>query len=195
MSLSTQQKILQVTRQQFAITGYEGIKMRQLAALAGIAPSVLYHYFANKDELLKAVYLDTSHELGRKRAALKPESSFKEMLKSRIAFQFQHAESIVAVIKYYLHFRKDFKTNRLGHLPEKTYLHIEEVLQAGESQGIYHFPHLGREAKVIVHAINGYILEFFPATILLTERTELVDGIADFILRALEPYRTRKSLI
>ncbi len=193
MLLTTQQKILRVTTLQFSISGYEGIKMRPIAALAGVAPSVLYHYFANKDELLRSVYLAASQELGKKRATLAHKESFEKILKSRIVFQFQHAESIVAVLKYYLHFRLDFKKNDRGHLPEKTYLHIEEVLHLGEMQGKYHFPDLEKEAKVIVHAINGFILEYFPATLSSAERSELVNSIADFVLRALEIYRIRKS--
>jgi len=193
MLISTQQKIIQVTTLQFAIKGYEGIRMRPLAALAGVAPSVLYHYFANKDDLLKAVYQSANQELGKKRASLSNRKSFEDILKSRVLFQFQHAESIVAVLKYYLHFRLDFKKNDRGYLPKKTYLHIEEVLQIGESQGKYSFPHLGTEAKVIVHAINGFILEYFPTTIASTERTLLVNSITNFILNSLETYRIRKS--
>lgn len=41
----------------FRAHGYEGTTMREIAKAAGMLPGSLYCHFANKDELLRAVYL------------------------------------------------------------------------------------------------------------------------------------------
>lgn len=186
---STRQNILTNTKKIFANQGFEGISMRHIANLVGIAPSVLYYYFADKDELLKEVYLHTNVVLGHLRAELPELESFEDLVKQRIAFQLDQAESVCAVLKYYLHFRTRFEKNESGHLPEKAYLHIEEILVLAEKRGLYRFPDLKKEAKVIVHAINGFVLEYFPAPLSQLERDTLIETISDFILRALKPHQ------
>ncbi|MDQ5950966.1 MAG: Bacterial regulatory protein tetR family, partial [Patescibacteria group bacterium] len=49
---TTRETILLVTKKIFAVQGYEGISMRLIAKKVGIAQSVLYYYFADKDDLL-----------------------------------------------------------------------------------------------------------------------------------------------
>ncbi len=163
--------------------------MRLIAKKIGIAQSVLYYHFASKDELLKTVYEEANRMLGQARAELPPQSIFESLLKQRISFQFDHAEFVCAVLKYYLHFRMSFEKNSRGHLPEKTYLHIEEILEKAQQLGLYRFPDLQKEAKVIVHAINGFILEYFPSPLSASEKKAVIDDVADFILRALIPYK------
>lgn len=189
---NTQDKILDETQHLFAIAGTDGIGMRAIAKHVGIVPSVIYHYYPTKDELLLQMYLRTNKQLGEVRAQLPELSTFEEQLKQRIAFQLDNAEPIVAVLKYYLLKRKDFQKNSRGHLPEKTYLHIEEILEWGVKNNIFdkHI-NIEKESKVIVHAINGFILEYFPSEISEDEKNELVETISDFILRALEGYRKK----
>lgn len=189
MIVTMEQQIIETTRSAFAISGYEGISMRVLAKKIGIAPSVFYYYFANKNSLLKSMYVYTNTQLGKLREQLPECISFEEMLIQRIHFQFEHAEKITAVLKYYFHFRNDFEKNERGHLPEKTYLHIEEVLLFGEASGQYKFTNLKREAKLIVHAINGFILEYYPRKLHQKEEKELVDTLSEFILRAIHSFK------
>ena len=48
-------RILKVARQQFAQKGYAKTSMREIAGLAGVGVGNIYNYFANKDELFRAV--------------------------------------------------------------------------------------------------------------------------------------------
>ena len=57
------------------------------------------------------------------------------MLKKRIQFQINNSEYIVAVLKYYLAHRPEFKKNSKGFVPDKSSLHIEEVLLYGIKTG------------------------------------------------------------
>jgi AcrR family transcriptional regulator len=189
MEMATKEKIIAAARSELAIRGFDGSSMRTLAKKIGIVASVLYYHFPNKNELLKSVYLTTNKQLGIARSQLIVPSTFKNALKQRIIFQFDHAEEITAVLKYYFHFRQDFIKNSRGFLPENSYLHIEEILLLGEVKNEYSFPNMKQEAKVIVHAINGFVLEYFPSNLEESEKLEVVDGITDFIMRAISPYK------
>lgn len=68
MAKSTKERIMQHAKHVFATRGYEGLSMRLLAKQSGVSLSVTYHYFKNKDALLKELFTLTSHNLGKKRA-------------------------------------------------------------------------------------------------------------------------------
>lgn len=191
---NTRQKILFSTQKLFALAGPEGISMRTIAKETGLAVSVIYHYFETKEQLFLEMYLQANQQLGTERAKLKPLPTFEQQLKQRIEFQFQCAQPIIAVLKYYLTFRSQFEKNERGHLPEKTYLHIEEILlEAVESGYFTHRLPIEQESKVIVHAINGFVLEYFPATINKREQKDMIELITSFIMRALSTYRRKNE--
>ncbi len=99
---TTKKIILEKAAHHFALNGYEEFSIRTLAKEIPIAPSVLYHHFADKDALLKQMYLSLNKSLGEKRVALAPTKSASDMLRQRIEFQLDNEEAIVAVLKYYL---------------------------------------------------------------------------------------------
>ena len=47
--------LLQAAREEFAEHGYAGTSIRSLAERAGISTSMLYHYYASKQQLLEAI--------------------------------------------------------------------------------------------------------------------------------------------
>ena len=184
---ATKQTIELTARALFARVGYEGFSMRTLARACGVSLSSLYHFFEDKDDILRHIYQLTNRQLGQQRGLLDDGNSMAEMLRIRIEFQFDHIEEVVFVLKYYLHFRQTFEKNAEGHLPHKSALHIEEVLQRGVRDGELTLgdDELLQEAKIVAHAINGFLLEYYPDTPGPDERTNLIDNMHDFILRAL----------
>ncbi len=56
--LELKQQILEAAMELFAIHGYEGFSLRQVAEVIGYSPTTIYLYFANKDDLLLAVALE-----------------------------------------------------------------------------------------------------------------------------------------
>ncbi|CAN5167144.1 TetR/AcrR family transcriptional regulator [soil metagenome] len=185
MSTTSKEIILKKALKIFAKDGYDGLSMRILADAIPIAPSVLYHHFTDKDALLKAMFDDLNSELGKKRAKLFKPQTASEMLKQRIIFQLDNAEAIVAVLKYYLVYRKRFPKLKTGFVPEKGYLHIEEVLNYGVQTGEFYSPNIQEDAKVMTHAINGFLLEYYPHTPKGEEKEVLVSSIHQFLIRAL----------
>jgi AcrR family transcriptional regulator len=185
MSKSTRETIMKKALQLFAREGYEGVTMRILAEKVSIAPSVLYHHFKDKDALLKELFNTVNTQLGIERAKLPQTDTAAEMLKQRILFQIDHAEEIVAVLKYYLAYRKQFAKNDLGYIPEKGYVHILEVLDYGMQTREFHNVNREEDAKVITHAINGFLLEYYPHKPKGKEKEQLAESIYQFLIRAL----------
>lgn len=186
MGNTTKQAILAAAKKIFAEFGYEGLSMRRLAESAGVSLSVTYHHYKDKDELLRQAFEFTSRQLGQLRAKLPYKETAVEMLYDRILFQIDNSFDIVFMLKYYLHFRRQYAHNDHGYLPVKAYLHITEVLDFGICRKEFFLSgSIEKEAKVIAHAINGFLLEYYPIPPDASEREELATSIHDFALRAL----------
>jgi AcrR family transcriptional regulator len=187
MTQPTRNNILNCAKRIFALSGYDGLSMRTLADQSTIGISSIYHFFADKDVLLKELFDITNSNLGIERAKLPNRKSAATMLKDRIEFQFTHIEDVVFVLKYFLHYRANFAHLRPGFVPPKAYLHIEEVLLYGIQTGEFKLNpgDVAREAKVITHAINGYLLEYYPDPPTGKELKEVVGALHRFIVKAL----------
>lgn len=187
MIATTKSTVLKISKHLFAVNGYEGFSIRTLVKQSGIGQSSIYHLFKNKDEILKVIYETSNRELGIARSKLPISNSAEEMLLNIIRFQFQHIEDIVFVLKYYLHFRPDFLKLDVGYLPTKGYLHIEEVLRAGIEGGefIFDVSEIQKESKVIAHAINGFLLEYYPNSPKKNELADVTASIHKFLMRSL----------
>lgn len=183
---STRDTIIRKTIQTFALYGYEGFSIRTLANTIPITPSVIYHHFVDKDALLQEMYETANKTLGKKRAQLSTPPTAAEMLRQRIEFQINNQELIVAVLKYYLVYRKTFKKTPHGFVPDKSCLHIEEVLRYGMEKNEFLISDIADDAKVITHAINGFLLEYYPNVPKGKEKKELIQRIYLFLIRALK---------
>jgi AcrR family transcriptional regulator len=187
-------EILERMTHLFAVGSSQQLSMRALATSVGVANSVLYYYFANKEELLKAMYEHNNRILGQARALLPESTTPREKLESIIAFQFNHTERVVAVLKYYFAYRQEFAEQPARTLPPKATQHIEEVLEFGIATGAY-AERARTDAKVIAHIINGYLLELYPLQPSGAERTALIKQIADFIERSVSVSNTTTTLL
>lgn len=179
--------ILTTAKHLFAKHGYDGVSMRILAKESGVGLSSIYHFFKDKDILLESIYIATNRQLGLDRAALPPCDTAKDMLAQLIEFQFQHIEDVVYVLKYYLRFRDTFAALPTRTLPEKSVLHIEEVINKAIETGevCVDEPRITSKARVVSHTINGYLLEYYPDTPNAHERRQIIDDIVTFSMAGL----------
>lgn len=184
--MNTREKILNNATEIFALSGYEGLSMRTLAKQAGITQSVLYHYFDSKDSLLEELFKFLNHNLGIKRKALRKLNSASLMLKQRIEFQLDNAKEVVAVLKYFIHNRTSFSKTVDGFIPDKASHHMEEVLELGKKNAEFRIYNLKQQAKVMTHAVNGYLLEYFPYQLKDQEKNQLVKSIHRFLICSLK---------
>ncbi len=187
----TQQQTIITIRQHatriFASKGYDGLSMRALAKESDVGLSSIYHFFADKDVLLKACFDLVSSDLGKERLKLKPRKTAEQMLRDRIDFQFTYIQDVVFVLKYYLHYRQEFYSLKTKILPPKAYLHIEEVLHKGIANGEFKLANrsIDTQARIITHSINGFLLEYYPYVPKGAEYRELIDDITAFVMRSL----------
>lgn len=187
MTIHTKQIISSKAKTLFALHGYEGFTMRILAKESGVGLSSIYHFFNDKDILLKHIFDTTNTQLGTKRSLLVKRKSAQQMLYDRIVFQFTNNEDVVFVLKYYLHFRIDFLKLNSGYIPAKAYLHIDEVLRFGILTGEFNLKieQIDTESKVIAHAINGFLLEYYPDAPTSTDLKKVCTTIHRFLMRSL----------
>lgn len=186
MTKISREEILRTGTALYAKSGFEEFSIRRLAKKVGITHSVIYHYFANEEELLRAIFDTTNTRLGAARAQLPKVDTAEEMLKQRIGFQIDNSEDIVAVLKYYISHRPQFERFQNGFVPDKSALHMEEVLEYGMKTGAFAIHDLADDAKVMTHAVNGFLLEYYPHIPTGREREELITRIYTFLIRALK---------
>ena len=179
------QTILHRAATLFAADGVNGFSIRKLAKSISISASAIYYYFTSEEALLRAMFESLNHELGVKRQALPHVETAQAMLYQRLHFQIENQDAIVAVLKYYLAFRHTFPKHSAGFVPDKSALHIEEVLERGIKTKEFTVTDVALDAKVIAHAINGFLLEYYPYSPQGDERERLVRQLHSFILRAI----------
>lgn len=180
------QKIVNQTKKDFAEYGYEGVSLRNLAKELNIAQSSVYNHFSSKDQMLTEIFEQTRKDLGNYRKQPEDFDTTYSLLKNRIDFQFKHATDITFILKYYFHFRKNFDKNGNGFVPKTAYTHIKEVLEEGIARKeIKKVKNIEEDAKVITHAVNGFVMEYYPNVPKGKEKEKLVTEITDFIYRAL----------
>jgi AcrR family transcriptional regulator len=186
--IRTDEIIRESAKSLFAKYGYDGVSMRTLAKESGVGLSSIYHFFKDKDILLKSIYEETNRKLGSDRKQLPPCRTAKEMLAQLIDFQYTHIEDIVYVLKYYLHFREEFSKLPTKTLPAKSVLHVEEVIEKGRETNEFNVDSQEIEAKarVISHTINGYLLEYYPDVPTGKERQGIINDIVSFTMAALK---------
>jgi AcrR family transcriptional regulator len=179
----------------FARGGYDALSMRVLAKESGVSLSSIYHFFADKDVLLKAIFDRVNTDLGKARSILPGRRTAYASLLDRVQFQFTHIEEIVFVLKYYLHYRPQFLRVDTGYVPPKAYLHIDEVIQKAIQTGEYQGDDPVADAKVMTHAINGFLLEYYPSPPRGRELAKLSEEIADFLYRSITNERRNHVLV
>lgn len=184
----TDELIRQTAKRLFALYGYEGFSIRTLAKDSGVGISSIYHFFSDKDVVLRQIYAETNTKLGILRKELPEQPTAEKMLAQLIEFQFKHIEDIVYVLKYYLHFRQDFAKLPTKTLPPKSVLHVEEVIQKGLRTGEFNMGEgdIPIKAKVLAHTINGYLLEYFPDVPDQKELQEIISAIVGFAKAGLQ---------
>lgn len=177
--------IMLITKKIAALEGIEAISMRRLASDLETSPSNLYNYYEHKESLLEETFESTQKSIRQSLQDLPPVSDIDELLEQRIRFSLDHALEIVYLLRFFLHFKHHFPEHDQGFVPSRAYRHITEVIEKGIKQNEYHSESPDQDAKVIVHAVNGFILEYFPHLDDPNHKTTVAQAITSFVTRAL----------
>lgn len=153
------------------------ISMRQIARAANLQQSVIYHYFASKEELLKEAFLAAQQGVHQALLDLPTESDINKLLRQRIEYHLDNGHLVIPMLRYFMAFRAD------DSISPGAYRHIQEVIDCGCRQGVYASSDPGADAKVIAHAINGFLLEHFPID--PNRKSQIVATVQSFAERSL----------
>jgi AcrR family transcriptional regulator len=61
-------------------SGHQGVNMRELAASVGVTATTIYHYFENREEILRRVRLNVAEKLNRRIRSIDPDLPPNEFL-------------------------------------------------------------------------------------------------------------------
>ncbi len=138
MSTSKRQQILDAALLLFVEQGLEGAATAKIAKAAGVATGTLFHHFANKQELISALYLEIKRELADSLPPLQPEQEIQALATAiwnkALGWGLAHPEKIRFLLAYYqspllsAEARKTVKFETLGV--------VLELLQMGQQQGL-----------------------------------------------------------
>ena len=86
----TRTKILDAARKVFGDRGFGQATVEDIAAQAGVSNGALYHHFATKQELFKAILTDHISEQHFEISALDPAASLRGLLEGFASYWFEH---------------------------------------------------------------------------------------------------------
>jgi AcrR family transcriptional regulator len=89
-ALQTRQRILAAARGVFAERGYAVATMDEIAAAAGASKGALYHHFATKEELFRALLLGHGAELAAFAVAVREAATFHDLLDRLVGQWLEH---------------------------------------------------------------------------------------------------------
>jgi AcrR family transcriptional regulator len=89
----TRKRIIDAASQVFGRRGYGQATVEEIASEAGVSNGALYHHFASKEELFKAIVWEHLHEHRIELGALFPVSSFREAIERFAAYWLRHLET------------------------------------------------------------------------------------------------------
>lgn len=115
--------------------GFHGAPMSQIAANAGVAAGTIYHYFAGKDELIRALYAYNRERVVGviKEAYLEGETRKEQFFNiwHRLYDFYTHNETVLIFFEQYLN--SPYNTDKFpNHLRGTLYNYFVEGMEAGE---------------------------------------------------------------
>jgi AcrR family transcriptional regulator len=185
MKSTTADTIIEVSIPLLAGNGYAGTSMRDVAVAAGIKPSVIYHYFEDKADLMRAVRKHINTKLDDAMGQLPPVAGARALLRQRLRYQIDNIGHIVALLQYFMAVKVDFPFSEGGYVPGRAYRHMREVIEMGVAEEIYESYNIDFDAKSVTHMVNGFLMEYYPHELPAQMVDTLVESIAGFIERAL----------
>lgn len=138
MSASKRQQILDAALVLFVQQGLEGAATARIAKAAGVATGTLFHHFANKQELISALYLQIKRQMADTLPPLDTDVRTLEMTNAiwqgAMAWALAHPDKIRFLLAYYqspfltAETRKTAKFETLGF--------VLELLKMGRQEGV-----------------------------------------------------------
>ena len=169
---SSKPEILKAARLAFATEGYSASSLRSIAAVAGVEPSTIIHFFGSKEGLYEAViadYVELSEPLFRElrrhapgRDVVRAYISLWEQHDShmKLAVVFKSAMGCSETVDLIRRALRDRACEALpGVSPERVELALSLMIGAAIGRHILHFPHLEKADRDALCKELGTVVE------------------------------------
>ena len=150
----------------FASKGYHASRVDDIAAEAGVAHGLLYHYFASKEELLETIFRETWAELlGAIRAVEESGEPVPEQLRRVAAIllrSWRRDPNLVRVLVREI--ARSPHLQRQVHEIEQAFAAIERIVEHGQADGSFRADLEPRLASFLFYGaveeiLTGWVLE------------------------------------
>lgn len=123
----------------FADKGYHGARVGDIAAHAGVAHGLLYHYFASKDEVLRAIFVENWGELIRRFRAVadadEPAPEKLEGIAKILLRTWRNDPALVTVMVREVARSHQIQTQVEG--VREAFSIVQQVIEEGQAQGAF----------------------------------------------------------
>jgi AcrR family transcriptional regulator len=151
-----------VARHAFVERGYHAVSIRDLAREAGLSLSVLYHYYASKQELLYGVLneaIDSFHDiLGRHTAATgatpDPVDRFLVLVESMVEYRANLRIDSLLFIREIRNLEPEFAERLSGRRADVVGL-FDAVIAQGVATGVFKTPYPDDARRTLIATLNA----------------------------------------
>lgn len=150
----------EVARKAFVERGYYAVSIRDLAREAGLSLSVLYHYYASKQELLYAVLndaIDSFHEILEEHTLAPdadPVERFLVLVESMVEYRAKLRIDSLLFIREIRNLEPEY-ADRLGSRQSDIVKLFDNVIADGLESGRFHTPHPDDARRTLIATLNA----------------------------------------
>jgi AcrR family transcriptional regulator len=160
----TRQRILKAAKAEFAKHGLAGARVDAIAARAKANKRMIYHYFAGKDDLFRAVLEEAYANIrGEERElrldGMQPEDAMRRLVEFTFTYYVQNPEFLTLVNSENLHKGRHLKKSpRIREMQQHYVDLVDGVLRRGVAAGVFRSGIDPVQIAVTIAAIGYYYL-------------------------------------
>lgn len=157
----TREEILEAARTRMMHYGIQKTTMQEIAQDTSIAVGTLYLYFKNKEEIVLAIAEECSQEQSAVAeeilaSSIPPDEKLKTFLKNKFCFVKDIRENHPHY-KEFLRLVLSLSPDTVNQWRMRFEQRIQQILEDGIAQGLYHITDPQREAKILFLSIRSFI--------------------------------------
>lgn len=174
----------------FATRGFDGVSVRDIAEECGISKATLYHYFPDKDAILRPLVLGITRSLHLHVAAALPQDAgpverLRVFMTESVRFFEQHRWAcIVSSTVFWTDPKLRHRRQRIEWRDRHEAL-LRGILADGVEAGVFRIPDIGMAGRLIFGALNWMPRWFDPKGPL--SGTEIAERFLAMLLDGLSP--------
>ncbi|QLL06381.1 TetR/AcrR family transcriptional regulator [Mycobacterium vicinigordonae] len=149
-----------MARREFVERGFHAVSIRDIAKEAGLSLSVLYHYYASKQELLYGVLneaIDSFHKILERHSAdstTDPVQHFLVLVDSMVEYRAKLRVDSLLFIREIRNLEPDY-ARRLSTRQADVVGLFDAAIAAGLAAGVFHTPYPDDARRTLIAALNA----------------------------------------